>query len=196
MAIVSSLHLWSIDNGNFILEHEVGMKNGGIDLGFEDQPDTVTFSEGYQDISRRGITHRAPSICPDCCQERAKQSLLPWCSSHHLHSKLMERSYNVVSKLTDNNLCLFSNNFVATSVVVISTALNSKAPRRTTSGVTIEIQIFEDFKLFNASYVPVFEELQETDSHIYYLSSHNDNGRRQSKFRNPKYLMKCNILQS
>ena len=32
------------------------MKNGGIDLGFEDQPDTVTFSEGYQDISRRGIT--------------------------------------------------------------------------------------------------------------------------------------------
>ncbi|KAL0762782.1 hypothetical protein Bca101_078933 [Brassica carinata] len=45
-----------IDNGNFILEHEVGMKNGGIDLGFEDQPDTVTFSEGYQDISRRGIT--------------------------------------------------------------------------------------------------------------------------------------------
>ena len=34
------------------------MKIGCIDLGFEDQPDTVTFFEGYQDISRRGITHR------------------------------------------------------------------------------------------------------------------------------------------
>ncbi|KAG2238319.1 hypothetical protein Bca52824_092417 [Brassica carinata] len=128
----------AIDNGNFILEHEVGMKNGGIDLGFEDQPDTVTFSEGYQDISHYLVARRTDvlcyrielQVCPDCCQERAKQSLLPWCSSHHLHSKLMERSYNVVSKLTDNNLCLFSNNFVATSVVVISTALNSKAPRR------------------------------------------------------------------
>lgn len=31
---------------------EVGMKNGCIDLGFEDQPDTVTFSEGYQDITQ------------------------------------------------------------------------------------------------------------------------------------------------
>ncbi|CAF2133940.1 unnamed protein product [Brassica rapa subsp. trilocularis] len=44
------------DNGNFILEHEVGMKIGCIDLGFEDQPDTVTFTEGNQDISKRGIT--------------------------------------------------------------------------------------------------------------------------------------------
>ncbi|KAH0936464.1 hypothetical protein HID58_013581 [Brassica napus] len=147
------------DNGNFILEHEVGMKIGCIDLGFEDQPDTVTFTEGNQDISKRGITqdsyesechhdHESQGhylvarrtdvlcyrielqVCPDCCQERAKQFLLPWCSSHHLHSKLMERSYDVVSKLTYNNLCLFSNNFVATSVMVISTALNSKAPKR------------------------------------------------------------------
>ncbi|CAN6922047.1 unnamed protein product [Brassica oleracea] len=37
----------------------------------------------------------------------------------------------VVSKLTENNLCrLFSNNIVATSVVVNSTALNSNAPTR------------------------------------------------------------------
>ena len=44
------------DDGNFILKLKVGMKNVCIDLGFEDQPDTVTFFEGYQDISRRGIT--------------------------------------------------------------------------------------------------------------------------------------------
>ncbi|KAF8050653.1 hypothetical protein N665_1912s0005 [Sinapis alba] len=69
-------------------------------------------------------------VCPDCCRERANQSLLTWCSSHDLHSKLTERSYDVVSKLTENNLCLFSNNIVATSVVVNSAALNSKAPRR------------------------------------------------------------------
>ncbi|KAH0941382.1 hypothetical protein HID58_001019 [Brassica napus] len=46
---------FAFDDGNFILELDVGMKNGCIDLGFEDQPDTVTFSEGYQDISRSGI---------------------------------------------------------------------------------------------------------------------------------------------
>ena len=50
-----SVGVW--DDGNFILELEVGIKNGRNYLGFEDQPDTVTFSEGYQDmISRRGIT--------------------------------------------------------------------------------------------------------------------------------------------
>ncbi|KAF2540220.1 hypothetical protein F2Q68_00029453 [Brassica cretica] len=51
-------------------------------------------------------------------------------------------------------------------------------------------KIFEDFKWFNASYVPVFEGLQDSDRHIYYFSSHNDNGRRQIKFKNPKYLMR------
>ncbi|KAG2273885.1 hypothetical protein Bca52824_056440 [Brassica carinata] len=66
---------------------------------------------------------------PRLLPERAKQSPLPRCSSHHLHSKLTEISYNVVSKLTNNNLRLFPNNIVATSVVVNSTALNSKAPK-------------------------------------------------------------------
>ncbi|KAL0687690.1 hypothetical protein Bca4012_087367 [Brassica carinata] len=41
------------DDENFILKLKVGLKNVCID----DQADTVTFFEGYQDISRRGITH-------------------------------------------------------------------------------------------------------------------------------------------
>ncbi|CAN6873085.1 unnamed protein product, partial [Brassica oleracea] len=62
------------DDGNFILELEVGIKNGRNYLGFEDQPDTVTFSEGYQDmISRRGITQNCYEselqVCPDCCRK-------------------------------------------------------------------------------------------------------------------------------
>ncbi|XP_018474941.2 probable galacturonosyltransferase 10 [Raphanus sativus] len=50
-----------------------------------------------------------------------------------LHGKLAERSYDVVSKLTDNSLyhfCVFSDNIIPTSVVVNSTALNSKAPEK------------------------------------------------------------------
>ncbi|KAJ4914343.1 putative galacturonosyltransferase 10 [Raphanus sativus] len=50
-----------------------------------------------------------------------------------LHGKLADRSYAVVSKLTDNSLyhfCVFSDNIIPTSVVVNSTALNSKAPEK------------------------------------------------------------------
>ncbi|WZZ29898.1 hypothetical protein YC2023_013299 [Brassica napus] len=212
------------DDGNFILELDVGMKNGCIDLGFEDQPDTVTFSEGYQDISRNGIKqegcesgvwHYNIRMRPNIATEKGPNSL--YCLGVRLTTYIQSSQKEatiVVSKLTENNLCrLFSNNIVATSVVVNSTALNSNAPTRViflllTKEINYaamkswfamnldSIQIFEDFKWFNASYVPVFKQLQESDTHIYYFSSHNDNGRRQSKFRNPKYIMKCNIPQS
>ena len=89
----------------------------------------------------------------------------------------------MASKLTDNSLyhvCVFSDNIVATSVVVNSTALNSKAPEKVVfhlvtnamkswfamnmdnlRGVTVEVQKFEDFKWLNASYVPVLKQLQD-----------------------------------
>uniref|UniRef100_M4DES0 Hexosyltransferase n=1 Tax=Brassica campestris TaxID=3711 RepID=M4DES0_BRACM len=102
--------------------------------------------------------------------------------------KLAERSYAVASKITDNSLyhfCVFSDNIVATSVVVNSTALNSKAPEKVVfhlvtndinyaatkswftmnmdnlRGVTVDVQNFEDFKWLNASYVPVLKQLQD-----------------------------------
>ncbi|XP_033148622.1 probable galacturonosyltransferase 10 [Brassica rapa] len=54
-------------------------------------------------------------------------------SLYCLGGKLAERIYVVASKLTDNSLYhvyVFSNNIVATSVVVNSTALKSKAPEK------------------------------------------------------------------
>lgn len=56
-----------------------------------------------------------------------------WFQNSELHGKLAERSYVVVSKLTDNSLyhfCVFSDNIIPTSVVVNSTALNFKAPEK------------------------------------------------------------------
>ncbi|KAF2552916.1 hypothetical protein F2Q68_00034359 [Brassica cretica] len=132
--------------------------------------------------------------------------------------KLAERIYVVVSKLTDNSLyhvCVFSDNIVATSVVVNSTALNSKAPEKVVfhlvtnamkswfamnmdnlRGVTVEVQKFEDFKWLNASYVPVLKQLQDSDTQSYYFSGHNDDGRTPTKFRNPKYLSTLNHLNA
>uniref|UniRef100_A0A0D3EA11 Hexosyltransferase n=1 Tax=Brassica oleracea var. oleracea TaxID=109376 RepID=A0A0D3EA11_BRAOL len=139
-------------------------------------------------------------------------------SFYCLGRKLAERIYAVASKLTNNSLyhvCVFSDNIVATSVVVNSTALNSKAPEKVVfhlvtnamkswfamnmdnpRGVTVEVQKFEDFKWLNASYVPVLKQLQDSDTQSYYFSGHNDDGRTQIKFRNPKYLSTPNHLNA
>ncbi|XP_031283421.1 LOW QUALITY PROTEIN: probable galacturonosyltransferase 10 [Pistacia vera] len=124
-------------------------------------------------------------------------------------------------KLIDNSLyhfCVFSDNILATSVVVNSTALNSKNPDMVVfhlvtdeinyaamkawfalnsfRGVTVEVQKFEDFTWLNASYVPVLKQLQdaETQSYIYFSGSRGD-GRTPIKFRNPKYLSMLNHLR-
>ena len=56
-----------------------------------------------------------------------------WFQNSELQGKLAERIYVAASKLTDNclyHVCAFSDNIVATSAVVNSTALNSKAPEK------------------------------------------------------------------
>ena len=94
----------------------------------------------------------------------------------------------MVMKLKDNSLhhfCIFSDNIIATSVVVNSTAMNCKNPNMIVfhlvtdeinyaamkawfamndfRGVTVEVQKFEDFTWLNASYVPVLKQLQGED---------------------------------
>ncbi|CAN6871046.1 unnamed protein product [Brassica oleracea] len=139
-------------------------------------------------------------------------------SLYCLGGKLAERIYAVASKLTDNSLyhvCVFSDNIVATSVVVKYTALNSKAPKKVVfhlvtnamkswfamnmdnlRGVTVDVQKFEDFKWLNAFYVRILKQLQDSDTQSYYFSGHNDDGRTQIKFRNPKYLSTLNHLNA
>ncbi|KAF2286724.1 hypothetical protein GH714_024708 [Hevea brasiliensis] len=142
-----------------------------------------------------------------------------WFGNLNLQRKINERMH-IESKLRDNNLyhfCVFSDNILATSVVVNSTALNSKRPNMVVfhlvtdeinyaamkawfsmndlRGVTVEVQKFEDFKWLNASYVPVLKQLQDSETQNYYFSGHNDDGGTPIKFRNPKYLSMLNHLR-
>ncbi|KAK6919510.1 Glycosyl transferase, family 8 [Dillenia turbinata] len=142
-----------------------------------------------------------------------------WFRSPNLQRKLKEKK-QMAEKLKDNNLyhfCVFSDNILATSVVVNSTALNSKTPEMVVfhivtdeinyapmkawfslnnfRGVTVDVQKFEDFSWLNASYVPVLKQLQDAETQSYYFSGNTDDGRTPIKFRNPKYLSMLNHLR-
>ncbi|GJN26298.1 hypothetical protein PR202_gb14220 [Eleusine coracana subsp. coracana] len=120
-----------------------------------------------------------------------------WFKSPELQRKFSDRSPAVQSNLRDNSLyhfCVFSDNILAVSVVVNSTAVNSKHPEKVVfhlvtdelnyvpmkawfamndyRGVTVEIQKVEDFTWLNASYVPVLKQLQNaaTQSQKFYFS--------------------------
>ncbi|KAB2087775.1 hypothetical protein ES319_A04G127700v1 [Gossypium barbadense] len=142
-----------------------------------------------------------------------------WFGNPNLQKKHRERK-QMDAKLKDNSMyhfCIFSDNILASSVVVNSTALNSKNPDKIVFhlvtdeinyaamnawftvnsfwGVAVEVQKFEDFKWLNASYVPVLKQLQDSETQSYYFSGHNDDGRTPIKFRNPKYLSMLNHLR-
>ncbi|KAF5949104.1 hypothetical protein HYC85_015061 [Camellia sinensis] len=132
----------------------------------------------------------------------------------------LEGGSQVADKLKDNSLyhfCVFSDNIIATSVVVNSTASNSNNPdlivfhivtdevnyaamdawfsMNRFRGVTIEVQKFEDFSWLKASYVPVLKQLQDSDTRNYYFSGNNDESQTPIKYRNPKYLSMLNHLR-
>ncbi|KAI6697402.1 hypothetical protein NL676_017521 [Syzygium grande] len=114
------------------------------------------------------------------------------------------------AKLADSNLfhfCVFSDNILATSVVVNSTSINSRNPDKVVfhlvtdeinyepmkawfnmndfRGVTVDVQKFEDFSWLNASYVPVLKQLQDSETQSYYFSGSNDGSKTPIKFREP-----------
>ncbi|XP_027345300.1 probable galacturonosyltransferase 10 isoform X3 [Abrus precatorius] len=142
-----------------------------------------------------------------------------WFKNLSLQKKLKDKR-QVEMKLKDNNLyhfCVFSDNILATSVVVNSTAINSKNPDMVVfhlvtdeinyaamkawfsvndfRGVTVEVQKFEDFNWLNASYVPVLKQLQDSEIQNYYFKGNSDDSKTPIKFRNPKYLSMLNHLR-
>ncbi|KAF8411226.1 hypothetical protein HHK36_003772 [Tetracentron sinense] len=142
-----------------------------------------------------------------------------WFKNSNFHGKLVKGKW-IADKLKDNNLyhfCVFSDNILATSVVVNSTALNSNNPdlvvfhlvtdevnyapmkawfsMNSFQGVTVEVQKIEDFRWLNASYAPVLKQLQDSETQNYYFSGNNDEGRTPIKYRNPKYLSMLNHLR-
>ncbi|XP_030938911.1 probable galacturonosyltransferase 11 [Quercus lobata] len=122
-------------------------------------------------------------------------------------------------RLTDNNLyhfCIFSDNVLATSVVVNSTVSNADHPKQlvfhiVTNGVnygaiqawflnndfkgsTIEVRNIEEFSWLNASYAPIVKQLLDPDSRAYYFGGDQDL-KIEPKLRNPKYLSLLNHLR-
>ncbi|CAN6477863.1 unnamed protein product [Victoria cruziana] len=119
----------------------------------------------------------------------------------------------------DNNLyhfCIFSDNILATSVVVNSTVCNADHPKQLVfhivtdninykamqawffsndyKGATVEVQNFEEFSWLNPSYVPVLKQLQVDEIQAFHFKGAEDSG-SEIKFHNPKYLSLLNHLR-
>ncbi|CAL9130185.1 unnamed protein product [Musa textilis] len=143
---------------------------------------------------------------------------MEWFGNPNLQRDSLEQKHSL-EKLRDNSLyhyCIFSDNILATSVVVNSASMNSKNPDKIVfhlvtdemnyapmkawfsmnnfRGATIEVQKVEDFSWLNASYVPVLKQLQNSETQNFYFSGTGDN-RTPIKFRNPKYLSMLNHLR-
>ncbi|XP_020230664.1 probable galacturonosyltransferase 4 isoform X1 [Cajanus cajan] len=123
-------------------------------------------------------------------------------------------------KLEDPRLyhyAIFSDNILATAVVVNSTVAHAKdtskhvfhivtdrlnyaamrmwflvnPPRK----ATIQVQNIEDFKWLNSSYSPVLKQLGSPSMIDYYFKTHRASSDSNLKFRNPKYLSILNHLR-
>ncbi|MED6132691.1 Hexosyltransferase gaut11 [Stylosanthes scabra] len=120
-------------------------------------------------------------------------------------------------RLVDNNLyhfCIFSDNVVATSVVVNSTVSSADHPKQLVfhivtdgvnygamqtwflsndfKGATIEVQNIEEFLWLNATYSPIVKQLLNPDSKTFYFGLYQDTN-VEPKMRNPKFLFSLDL---
>ncbi|XP_004499343.1 probable galacturonosyltransferase 4 [Cicer arietinum] len=148
---------------------------------------------------------------------------------HCLPLRLTTEYYNLNSsqqqfpnqeKLEDPGLyhyAIFSDNILATAVVVNSTAAHAKdASKHVFHIVTdrlnyaamrmwflanppgkaaIQVQNIEDFTWLNSSYSPVLKQLGSPSMIDYYFKTHRATSDSNLKFRNPKYLSMLNHLR-
>ncbi|XP_076934381.1 putative galacturonosyltransferase 4 isoform X1 [Bidens hawaiensis] len=124
-------------------------------------------------------------------------------------------------KLDDPELfhyALFSDNVLATAVVVNSTVTNAKEPWKHVfhlvtdklnyaamrmwflanppGKATIQVQNIDEFTWLNASYSPVLKQLASQNMIDYYFKTHKSaDSDSNPKFRNPKYLSMMNHLR-
>ncbi|KAI3812119.1 hypothetical protein L1987_16825 [Smallanthus sonchifolius] len=129
-----------------------------------------------------------------------------------------------IKNLEDPSLyhyAIFSDNVLATSVVVNSTVLHAKEPGKHVfhivtdklnfaamkmwflvnppEGSTIQVQNVDDFTWLNASYCPVLRQLESSRMREYYFKAHQASSLTavtdNLKYRNPKYLSMLNHLR-
>ena len=123
-------------------------------------------------------------------------------------------------KLEDPQLyhyAIFSDNILATAVVVNSTVINAKDASKHVFHIvtdrlnyaamrmwflvnppgkaTMQVQNIEDFTWLNASYSPVLKQLASPAMIDYYFKAHKATSDSNLKFRNPKYLSILNHLR-
>ncbi|PON45035.1 Galacturonosyltransferase [Parasponia andersonii] len=135
-----------------------------------------------------------------------------------------KREENSKEKLEDNSLyhyAIFSDNVLATSVVVNSTVLHAKEPEKHVfhvvtdklnfaamkmwflvnppAGATIKVENIDDFKWLNSSYCSVLRQLESARLKEYYFKANHPSslalGSDNLKYRNPKYLSMLNHLR-
>lgn len=127
-------------------------------------------------------------------------------------------------KLTDSSLyhyAIFSDNVLATSVVVNSTVIHSKEPEKHVfhivtdklnfaamkmwfiayppSTATIHVENIDEFKWLNSSYCSVLRQLESSRIKEFYFKTNHPSsllaGNENLKYRNPKYLSMLNHLR-
>ncbi|XP_022136111.1 probable galacturonosyltransferase 3 isoform X2 [Momordica charantia] len=137
---------------------------------------------------------------------------------HHLN-------HNVDREKTENpslyHYAIFSDNVLATSVVVNSTVLHAEEPEKHVfhivtdklnfaamkmwflvnppSKATIQVENIDDFKWLNSSYCSVLRQLESARLKEYYFKANHPSslsvGMDNLKYRNPKYLSMLNHLR-
>lgn len=133
--------------------------------------------------------------------------------------KLAEEQRNS-PRLVDINLyhfCIFSDNVLATSVVINSTVSNSDHPqqlvfhvvtdavnyyamktwflRNNFQGCTVDIRKIDDFSWLNASYSPMVKRMLNEETQGQYSSGGTAGEHEDTKFRSPKFVSLLNHLR-
>ncbi|CAN6479625.1 unnamed protein product [Victoria cruziana] len=141
-------------------------------------------------------------------------------SSEYYSLKRSEQELPYQQRLEDSSLyhyALFSDNVLATAVVVNSTIVHAKDPEKHVfhivtdklnyaamrmwfianppGNAAIQIQNLDEFTWLNASYSPVLMQLRSSSMKDYYFGGHPTYIDTNLKYRNPKYLSILNHLR-
>ncbi|OMO99104.1 Glycosyl transferase, family 8 [Corchorus capsularis] len=145
-------------------------------------------------------------------------------ADYFLHGYQNKKNDLNKEKLEDPSLyhyAIFSDNVLATSVVVNSTALHAKEPEKHVFHIvtdklnfpamkmwfilnapekaTIQVENIDDFKWLNSSYCSVLRQLESSRIKEYYFKANHPSslsvGSDHLKYRNPKYLSMLNHLR-
>ncbi|KAB2047786.1 hypothetical protein ES319_A13G070500v1 [Gossypium barbadense] len=143
-------------------------------------------------------------------------------ADYYFHGYQRKKDLNI-EKLEDPSLyhyAIFSDNILATSVVVNSTVLHANEPEKhifhivtdklnfaamrmwfilnAPEKATVQVEKIDDFKWLNSSYCSVLRQLESARVKEYYFKNHPSSlsvGSDNLKYRNPKYLSMLNHLR-